>query len=288
MKTLTSEQIAEVIRIGRPVKKARVTQEFGKSKYKKLQGWYESFGWLGHNGIDFGAPIGEYAYAVFSGTVVGSYWSDGGGNIVSYETDWLIHDKTKIKFKLRFYYLHLSESLVNVGDRVELGQKICKIGNTGYYTTGSHLHFHITPYYQIDARVVADLGNGYDGAIDPSCLFVDAGWRRLPVDEYYGKERNWTLEYTFRFANTPVGAVITPFLSARVESARYVHKRLLKEGRKPPHLTDRETNAIIYGSWDLDYVLNPAMFAMWGWYSKAEVEEAKRDGVNLSTPLIAG
>ena len=47
MKTLTSKQIAEVVKIGRPVKKAKVSQVFGKSKFPKLQKWYKSFGWLG-------------------------------------------------------------------------------------------------------------------------------------------------------------------------------------------------------------------------------------------------
>jgi len=287
MKTLTSQEIAEVTRIGRPVRKAKVTQEFGPSPYSRLQSWYKSFGWLGHNGIDFGGPSGQSCFAVFPGTVTKSYYSNGGGNMLAYETDWF---KAKgVELKLQFYYMHLKRAVVKVGDRVELGQKIAEMNNTGKYTTGSHLHFGVYPIYRIDGTMVKkDYANQYDGAVDPAPLFVDAGWKKLPVDEFYGKKRNWILEYTFRFANTPVGSLLTPFLKERIEAARYVHKRLMRDGRKPPHLTDRETNAIIYGSWDLDTVLNPAFFPTWGWYTKAEVEQAKRDGTHLSTPLIGG
>jgi murein DD-endopeptidase MepM/ murein hydrolase activator NlpD len=287
MQTLTSKQIAEVIHIGRPLLKTAVSQEFGKSKFSNLQKWYESFGWLGHNGIDYATVVGTKAYCVYPGVVTGAYFGEGGGNTLCYDTDLLKH-KSGVGFKLRFYYLHLSKFERGLGDRVGLGDVLCRTGNTGKYTTGPHLHFHVVPYYKVDVRYIADRGNGYDGAVDPASLFVDYNLKQLPVDRCYEKKRNLILEYTFRFANTPIGVVLTPFLSERIKAAQYVHRTLKARGRSNPLLTDRESNALIYGSWDLETVLDSAMFPIWGWYTKDEVLIAKQSGEVLSTPLIGG
>lgn len=285
MKTLTSKQIAKHIRIGQPLKNARVTQWFGPST-GQTQKWYESFGWKGHNGIDFGVPKKTRAYAVYPGVVREAYGSASAGYVLNYDTDPMVIDG--VECRLRFHYFHLSAERafeVRVGDRVEPGQWICNTGNTGKYTTGAHLHFGVSVIYIIDGIERKDTGNGYSGAVDPKPLFVSDDFANFPVSKQYGKKRNWVLEYTFRFANTPVGEALTPFLQKRIEAARYVHRVLKARSRSNPMLTDNETNAIIYGSWDLETVLDPAMFPVWGWWTKAEYTKRKDEGLSLKPPI---
>lgn len=45
--------------------------------------------------------------------------------------------------KVRFSYLHLSEIFVRKDDVVKVGEKLGVTGNTGYRTTGEHLHFGV-------------------------------------------------------------------------------------------------------------------------------------------------
>jgi|GEM_PF-361928 len=85
-----------------------------------------------HKGIDIAAPEGEQIVSVSDGEVVKSYYSNTYGNVVfirhpeGYET----------------VYAHLSKRNVNNGDKVEKGQAIGIIGNTGV-STGTHLHFEL-------------------------------------------------------------------------------------------------------------------------------------------------
>ena len=85
-----------------------------------------------HNGIDIGAPVGTPVYASDDGVVTCSEYKNSFGNIVKidhgngYET----------------YYAHNSELLVSVGQTVEKGELIAKVGSTGN-STGPHCHFEI-------------------------------------------------------------------------------------------------------------------------------------------------
>jgi murein DD-endopeptidase MepM/ murein hydrolase activator NlpD len=84
-----------------------------------------------HQGLDMPAPVGTSVYAPASGTVLTSDWSGNGyGLMVT-----LDHG-----FGLTTRYAHLSESLVTIGQTVERGDLIAKVGNTGR-STGPHLHF---------------------------------------------------------------------------------------------------------------------------------------------------
>ena len=94
-----------------------------------------------HNGIDFGAPNGTQVFAIADGTVVTVRRAFEGSTAGEYIT--LEHDGTDSIAYSR--YLHLYEGStnhLNVGDTVEKGQEIGKVGNTGR-STGNHLHFEL-------------------------------------------------------------------------------------------------------------------------------------------------
>lgn len=87
-----------------------------------------------HRGIDIAAPIGTPVLAAASGVVVGAGWHSGYGNLVKIE-----HLDGSVTL-----YGHTNKILVTHGQKVEQGQQIAEMGNTGN-STGSHLHFEIHP-----------------------------------------------------------------------------------------------------------------------------------------------
>ncbi len=83
-----------------------------------------------HNGVDYAAPTGTPVQVVGDGLVEFAGRQNGYGNVVEVRHD--PHQTT--------LYAHLSAIGVQVGQRVEQGQKIGAVGATGY-ATGPHLHF---------------------------------------------------------------------------------------------------------------------------------------------------
>lgn len=91
--------------------------------------------WRFHKGIDMAAVKGTPVVAAGQGVVSKARYVSGYGNTIL-----LTHNK---KFKTR--YAHLSRILVKVGEKVEAGDMIGKVGDTGFVKgrNGSHLHFEI-------------------------------------------------------------------------------------------------------------------------------------------------
>lgn len=92
-----------------------------------------------YNAIDIANKCGTPVYAAAAGTVqraVGNGgWNSGMGNHIT-----ILHGNGTVT-----YYGHLSSVLVKPGDKVNVGDRIGLIGNTGKVigVTGCHLHFQV-------------------------------------------------------------------------------------------------------------------------------------------------
>ena len=85
-----------------------------------------------HKGLDIAASYGTDIKAVADGTVIFSGVSSGYGNFIKID-----HGNNVVTC-----YGHCSKLLVSVGQKVNSGDVIAKVGSTGN-STGNHLHFEI-------------------------------------------------------------------------------------------------------------------------------------------------
>lgn len=85
-----------------------------------------------HDGIDIAAWHGNPVRSTADGKVVFSGQKSGYGHVV----------KIKHEYGYKTLYGHLSERLVSVGDNVEKGTAVGRVGNTGH-STGSHVHYEV-------------------------------------------------------------------------------------------------------------------------------------------------
>lgn len=88
----------------------------------------------GHGAIDIAVAYDCPVYAAAAGTVLRVDWDDSG-----YWGFWVVIDHGA---GLRTYYAHLKGATVAVGQWVERGQEIGRMGSTGN-STGPHVHFEI-------------------------------------------------------------------------------------------------------------------------------------------------
>lgn len=86
-----------------------------------------------HTGQDVPAPTGADVVAVGAGIVLDSRYYGGYGNVIMID-----HGQGLVSV-----YAHLSRRLVNTGEAVGSGTHIGDVGNTGYFSQGSHLHFEV-------------------------------------------------------------------------------------------------------------------------------------------------
>jgi len=85
-----------------------------------------------HGGIDFPGPIGAPILASAKGVVSRAEWDREYGNVV----------EIKHIDGFKTLYGHNSQLLVKVGQIVERGEQIAKLGSTGR-STGPHLHYEV-------------------------------------------------------------------------------------------------------------------------------------------------
>lgn len=115
----------------------------GKERFQMPSGGFVSSGygyrthpisgrWTMHKGVDFAATTGTAISAAKSGVVTFAGPLGGYGKLVVIE-----HADG---YTTR--YAHCSRVLVSKGDKVRQGDRIARVGDTGY-TTGPHLHFEV-------------------------------------------------------------------------------------------------------------------------------------------------
>jgi murein DD-endopeptidase MepM/ murein hydrolase activator NlpD len=87
-----------------------------------------------HTGLDFAAPTGTLIKAIHSGTITEAGWAGAYG----YRTILTLDDGTEL------WFCHQSSISVSVGQKVNTGDVIGRVGATGN-VTGPHLHLEVHP-----------------------------------------------------------------------------------------------------------------------------------------------
>ncbi|SFI64053.1 murein hydrolase activator EnvC family protein [Thermoflavimicrobium dichotomicum] len=131
-----------------PLDRMRVTSHFNLSgRLDPVLGYVRP-----HKGTDFGAPRGTPIYAPGDGVVVENRPASGYGWILS-----IYHGHKDGKPVIsRYGHCYGWDVTVEVGEEVEAGQMISKVGNNGQ-STGAHLHFEIRRDFGRDAPAVDPL-----------------------------------------------------------------------------------------------------------------------------------
>ena len=114
------------------VKGGRITSRFGYRDYPVAsEGFYSSNPHF-HNGLDIAASRGEPVVAPAHGVVVAVGYDSGTGNYI------IINHG----YQLRTLYGHLNSVYVKKYQKVQRGDRIGSVGNTGR-STGPHLHYEV-------------------------------------------------------------------------------------------------------------------------------------------------
>lgn len=124
----------------------RISSHYSKRRKHPISGQIKP-----HNGMDIAGPEGSDVYAVNGGIVEVAGTKGANGKWV----------KINHLDGNRSNYLHLSKLSVKRGSRVEAGDKVGEIGNTGN-ATGHHLHFE----YIKNGRAINPIaGRGYHASV---------------------------------------------------------------------------------------------------------------------------
>jgi hypothetical protein len=194
-----------------------------------------------HHGVDLANPIGVEVYAAGDGIVrwAGKGSLEDDGFITAYGTTVVIeHDFGYEGQPVYTLYAHLSAQLVETEQRVEAGQLIGLIGNTGQ-VSGPHVHFEVrigtnrynsvynpllwmAPYIGtgvIAGRVMIDDSNpAYDSAI--TLISRETGQVVYQTTSYAGggikSDVNW--QETFVIPDVPEGRYL---VTARHDTGRW-------------------------------------------------------------------
>lgn len=108
-----------------PLEFLQVTSSFSLGRYHPILHKMRA-----HKGVDLAAPTGTNIRAVADGVVTRAGWAGGHGN----------HVEIKHEGGFSTGYSHLSSIGVKVGEKVQQGRSIGRVGSTGQ-STGPHLHY---------------------------------------------------------------------------------------------------------------------------------------------------
>ena len=127
-----------------PLEFSRVTSGFAMRMHPIFNTWKQ------HNGVDYGAPSGTPVRTIGDGVVEFAGWQNGYGNVVHIKHS---GDRTTV-------YAHLSRVDIVKGAKVDQGDTIGAVGQTGW-ATGPHLHFEVKiDGVQQDPLLVAQSSEG--------------------------------------------------------------------------------------------------------------------------------
>lgn len=156
----------------------KITQGFGARPE-----YYKQFGLKGHEGIDIIPTSSDWTIISpdNNGKVVRDNDRPTGNNYGNYITIWYPDQKIALQF------CHMSENYLKIGDSVQQGQRIGKMGSTGN-STGAHLHLNL---FQVDdSGFRINLDNGYLGGVDPLPYLEEKdSLDKVRVE----RDRNWNL-----------------------------------------------------------------------------------------------
>ncbi|WP_077800331.1 M23 family metallopeptidase [Streptomyces sp. JHA26] len=143
-KKAEAERLAELAKqFTLPTSSYTITSTFGQAGSMWSSGH--------HTGLDFAAPTGTLIKAVHTGTITEAGWAGAYG----YRTILTLDDGTEL------WFCHQSSINVSVGQQVNTGDVIGRVGATGN-VTGPHLHFEVH-------------AGGAEGGIDPAAWLQGKG-----------------------------------------------------------------------------------------------------------------
>ncbi|MFE9446430.1 M23 family metallopeptidase [Streptomyces sp. NPDC006602] len=143
-KKAEAERLAELAKqYALPTSSYTITSTFGQAGSLWSSGY--------HTGLDFAAPTGTLIKAIHSGTITQAGWDGSYG----YKTVLTLDDGTEL------WFAHQSSISVSVGQKVNTGDVIGRVGATGN-VTGAHLHLEVHP-------------DGSDSGIDPMAWLRSKG-----------------------------------------------------------------------------------------------------------------
>ncbi|MEU3662652.1 M23 family metallopeptidase [Streptomyces sp. NPDC032940] len=143
-KKAEAERLAELAKqYTLPTSSYTITSTFGQAGSMWSSGY--------HTGLDFAAPTGTLIKAVHTGTITEAGWAGAYG----YRTILTLDDGTEL------WFCHQSSISVSVGQKVNTGDVIGRVGATGN-VTGPHLHFEVH-------------ADGAEGGIDPTAWLQGKG-----------------------------------------------------------------------------------------------------------------